>query len=410
MDAISWYALGRTVSDSTTIMEEIDDKILTHNLDGSAHGQSNEAVYNHRIAELLDHVSYSIYNVKVNPAARIYKAIVGPGFEADFSTIQAAIDWAHLYNGGIVHVKAGTYVQTGDITLYDNITFQGEDADTTILDFNGGAYQVKAIGTSGTHLHNIELRNIQIHDVDHAFDFAVKFEYADDCVIERVLIDSCMDAAEEYTGALLLSHCKRPEVVNNRIVNCDNGIEIDTCTNPRIHENYLQNITTMGLILHESPNSTIRNNFYDTQTNNAVDAYFWIYGSNNDSVIDGNFFNDIMLSCIWFADGSKVSITNNVILGTGDGADGIQCHTIDKSIISGNRIEGFFADGIMLYTDADYNTIVGNVITNNGGYGVYIVNANCNKNVVVANVLMGNSSGPISDSGTGTVYANNAVP
>jgi len=59
-DPITWYALGRTVGDTESIMEEMDAKILTHNLDPSAHGQTGEVVFEHRNATLLDHLFGSV--------------------------------------------------------------------------------------------------------------------------------------------------------------------------------------------------------------------------------------------------------------------------------------------------------------------------------------------------------------
>ena len=239
MDAISWYALGKTVLDTTTVMEEIDDKILTHNLDGSAHGQSNEAVYNHRIAELLDHVSYSIYNVKVNPAARIYKAIVGPGFEADFTTIQQAIDWAHLYGGGIVHIKAGTYVQTADIVLYSDIILQGEDDDLSILDFNHTDKEIKIVGTSGTHKKNITIRALGIIQ-SQAVDGAIYIDYADDVTIEDCKLDDNKESSATYNFNIMINHAgSRIYIRRNRILNGNMGIDLGSGKDIFIYDNYI---------------------------------------------------------------------------------------------------------------------------------------------------------------------------
>ncbi len=59
-DPITWYALGRTVVDTETILEAVDTKILTHNLDPSAHGQGDESLYNHRVLEILDHIDGAV--------------------------------------------------------------------------------------------------------------------------------------------------------------------------------------------------------------------------------------------------------------------------------------------------------------------------------------------------------------
>lgn len=54
-DPISWYLLTRTVDDLQSIMEAIDAKLLTHNQDPSAHGQTGEVVETHRAEPELDH-------------------------------------------------------------------------------------------------------------------------------------------------------------------------------------------------------------------------------------------------------------------------------------------------------------------------------------------------------------------
>jgi len=48
------------MNDPQTIAEKIATEFATHNADDSAHGQSAEAIYNHRIAEILDHLDGSI--------------------------------------------------------------------------------------------------------------------------------------------------------------------------------------------------------------------------------------------------------------------------------------------------------------------------------------------------------------
>jgi hypothetical protein len=60
MDAISWYALGRTIGDAQSISEAIDAALLNHNLDPSAHSQDSEAITNHRDAASLDHAFGSV--------------------------------------------------------------------------------------------------------------------------------------------------------------------------------------------------------------------------------------------------------------------------------------------------------------------------------------------------------------
>lgn len=53
------------MTDSQTIAAYIAAQFATHNADESAHGQSAEAIYNHRIAEILDHLDQSVTEWKI---------------------------------------------------------------------------------------------------------------------------------------------------------------------------------------------------------------------------------------------------------------------------------------------------------------------------------------------------------
>jgi parallel beta-helix repeat protein len=409
MDAISWYALGRTVNDPTTIMEEIDDKILTHNLDASAHGQSNEAVYNHRIAELLDHVSYSIYNVKVNPAARIYKAIVGPGFEADFSTIQAAVDWANLYGGGIVHIKAGTYHMTSDLHLYSNILLQGEDMDLTILDFDDLEYNVHAIGTSGSHKRNIEIRNLQIRQSSFYELGCIRLEYCDDCEINRVKITDCKTGGDPVFTSIFLNNCKRIRITENHLIDNIRGIYIEDSSQTFIEFNYFNLIEKMVLFFGTSPTTIFRHNYLDTNGDATYDSMIYMGSDCDNSVFDSNFFMNCRTSTFWTEDGSRISFTNNVFTSSGTGPCAVILNNSDRCIVANNRIYGMEDSGVILDNSCVRNIVNSNVITNCGGWGVEIREATDLDNAVIGNVVYGNASGGVLDSGTGDDVAHNVT-
>jgi len=71
MTEVTWKDLAKTVVDKTKISEEIDAKILAHNTDPSAHSQTNEALKNHIIGEILDHANGSVTRAKVSDDAFI---------------------------------------------------------------------------------------------------------------------------------------------------------------------------------------------------------------------------------------------------------------------------------------------------------------------------------------------------
>ncbi len=407
-DPITWYALGRDVLDNQTIIEEMQAEILAHNQDVSAHGQGSEAIYNHRISELLDHVSYSIYNAKINPASRVYQAIVGDGLSGDFSGLQEAIDWTNLYGGGRILIKKGTYIIPGDITLYSNIILEGEDMDLTILDFQTLEHHIIVTGTSGTHKRNIEINNLQIKDSGIYESGAINLIYCDDCEIKNCKITGTDYSDDPIARSIIGEHCKRLKIEGNQFLNNDRGIELDYCISTFIEFNYFNEIYDIVLDFNNSPNTIFRHNNLDTNGLVSSDSMMYMGSSCDNSVFDSNFFLNCRSDPFWTEVGSKVSFTNNVFTKTGAVDVALKLNDVDRCVISGNRIYGFDSSGIYLGANSDYCSITGNVVTNNGAYGVDITASTCNRNVVVGNVLFSNSSGTVHDLGTSSVVANNS--
>lgn len=60
MPAICWGALAKSATDTTTIGQEIDNKILAHDQDPSAHSETGEVLESHRTQSVLDHPDNSV--------------------------------------------------------------------------------------------------------------------------------------------------------------------------------------------------------------------------------------------------------------------------------------------------------------------------------------------------------------
>ena len=406
-DPITWYALGKEVSDPTSIDEEIDAKILLHNQDASAHGQSSESLYNHRISELLDHVAYSIYNIKTNPAARIFKAIVSQGPEGDFTTLQAAIDWCNLYGGGVIFIKAGTYTLTSDITLYSNIKIEGEDEDTAILDFATGEYQLKAIGTSGTHKKNIEIRDVTIKRSGKYDGGALALTYCDDCVIENNLFTANKNVYDESTRDIDLTHCQRITIKGNRFESGSMCFAGSSSKYIWIKDNYVTSYTGDDFNFVSCDHVYFTGNLIkDCDNDDTTDAVVYSYTAINDSVFSNNVLIDVQQDAFRFEAGARITISNNVIVGRAGGVFGIYAGDVNRIIITGNSIKSMGNSGIYL-SNADRVVISGNGITDNGGFGVEISNAACNDTLVVSNCLYNNTLGTTLDNGTGSLIDHN---
>lgn len=115
-DPITWYALGRTVDDVESIMEAIDAKILTHNLDPSAHGQSGEVVFEHRSQTLLDHLFGSVDMKHLVDNKLVY-----------FSGFESLDGWS---TGGTVSVKVWGTILTTPASV-DGEAYIGQDGVTS---------------------------------------------------------------------------------------------------------------------------------------------------------------------------------------------------------------------------------------------------------------------------------------
>ena len=60
MPVICWSPLAKSAQDATTIAEYIAGRVNIHNIDPTAHGLQDYALYNHRDAETLDHIDGSV--------------------------------------------------------------------------------------------------------------------------------------------------------------------------------------------------------------------------------------------------------------------------------------------------------------------------------------------------------------
>jgi parallel beta-helix repeat protein len=110
---------------------------------------------------------------------------------------------------------------------------------------------------------------------------------------------------------------------------------------------------------------------------------------------------------IWLYSSSSNSLRGNTCYLNDE--HGIYLVSSDDNAVSANSCTSNDLDGIRVF-DSDRNTLVGNNSRSNGwngtGYGINIENAASDNNVATSNVLF-NNDGAGSDSGTGTVKANN---
>jgi len=95
---------------------------------------------------------------------------------------------------------------------------------------------------------------------------------------------------------------------NNQIVDCENGIYIESSSSNIISKNYANDNEWYGIDIYESSNSTITNNNVGSNNYNGI----FLYSSSNNSITNnnasGNNYNGITLS----SSGNSTITNNNV--------------------------------------------------------------------------------------------------
>jgi len=400
-DPISWYALGRTVGDITTIDEEIDTKILTHNLDASAHGQSDEAVYNHRISTLLDHVNYSIYNIKMHPETRPIKAFVDSGGAAEFSDIQAAIDYVHALGGGKIFIKEGTYTPGGNIIMYSDIQLEGDDDDTTIIDFEDTGGELRAVGNINNYVRNMHISHLQIKRSDNQYEGAVYFEFVEDSSISFCQFFDNYKPASHAAFGVGLYNCVRVLIENNKFQDNYGDVIVVYGWDNIVRFNRMDGAQGDSILYSQTDKLQCLFNIIS----NVYAAGILCEDTPDDALIQGNRISGVGYACIALTDPNRVQILDNHLENSAAGDYGIYISDGSASIIANNYLEG-----VNTATGIDLESGQGFIIANNyfalWNVGVYI-SAGSDRNMVHGNHIYQDVTTKITNNGTNTLLADN---
>ena len=428
-DPISWYALGRDVNDPQTILEAVDEKILTHNLDPSAHGQSDEAIYMHRISTLLDHVNYSIYNIKIHPEFRPIKAFVDVGGAAEFTDLATAIAYVRELGGGRIFIYRGTYVLEDDLYLDSNIFLEGEDDSLVFIDCNINK-KIYCTGTSNNHKKNIEFKNITFNNFYDWSERWFNFEYTDD-----VKVTNCgFTFYEEYydnndTRTFYLYGCTNFLFEDNAVYYAEDLVYAENCLDIQVVNNFFSwlgyyavtvvnceaidvshNQATYvfgGLVEVASSSRNVNiadNNLYDIcggimaaanshdiiiENNNGPDmeiTSYAIFMTNcYDVVINGNIIQYPYSYGIYSYNGSNIRVLNNYFGYTGSTAIYFNGTSTTTILIAGNTIIG--ADTGSIITKGNEINIEDNIILASAGNACGVQCTNGQKILITGNTI-----------------------
>lgn len=128
-----WGNLQRANNDPTVIDQAIAEAVAAHNDDADSHLEAGQSLESHRAADIIDHRAQSVVNDKIRASARAYVAIVNPGAEGDFDTLNSAVEFAIESGGGTILIMPGTHYVTGTLYIPTTVNLKGLDSDTTTI-------------------------------------------------------------------------------------------------------------------------------------------------------------------------------------------------------------------------------------------------------------------------------------
>lgn len=353
------------------------------------------------------------------------------------SNIQTYINSINSAGGGTLYLQPGTYtLGSAGITMYSGVSLIGISPLNTILDFNSTSGEVIIRGansyTTGTITSitsGVAVVGSGTSWVANVTPFVSQFFIQGQWMLVAAVTDNThLTLAEGYDGptigagssyriatpmqAVSLSNLSiknstaagldiddaRFLTFNNLITQTNNvGMDSNYLTECSINElvalsNTSHGITTTngGRFRWQSVNSVV--NGGSGVVYNSVRSALFTTGVGSSNTADG--FN--ITSC------RDVSLTD--FDANANGSQGVEAVSGNNNLfLSDAGVSGNVSDGIKLTASTNTGQIIGANIVGNGGWGINIANANCNTNILVGVITASNTSGGLTDSGTGTL-------
>jgi parallel beta-helix repeat protein len=340
-----------------------------------------------------------------NKLGKAATKIVATDGSGDTNNIQSAINSLPA-GGGAVYIREGTYTVSSSITVPSNVALIGAGAATTIYLANGANTDViTANGAQNVLIANLKINGNKANQTTTSR--GIKFVNVENSKISGCWVEG------GYDGGIHLEGSRYNTITGNTAgLNSGYGIYLYNSSNNTVMGNICKSNGGYGIDLYKSSNNTVMGNTCESNIYHGIA----LFADSNNNTITGNTCESNGEYGIQVLSGSRYNtVTGNTC--ESNGGHGISISDSHSNVVTGNvalnnsqSIAGFY-DGINLYL-ADYNVITSNRCTDNQGvktqrYGVNISNAACDKNLVVANVLIGNLTGSLNDAGTGTVSASN---
>lgn len=246
------------------------------------------------------------------------KTIIVPN---DYTTIQEAIDNAS--EGDTIFVKRGVYVENPVVNKL--VSLIGEDRDSTVIDVTAGLkVQSNNVTIAGFTIYDgydgISLAtnycNISGNKITNTTHGIVVFGY------ENSISGNIFESIG-LSSAIQLNFANKNMISGNYIVSCVEGIQIwQNSNNNTIRENTITNCQDTAISFqYSNDNVIVGNNISLSGLGTSI------YGSNNNSIANNNYFNNaVQFSAqedyyLSFGNNRSVNIINENYWSDYDGTD-----------------------------------------------------------------------------------------
>lgn len=376
-----------------------------------------------------------------NLQQKTQQVIVSQTGSADFKSIHEGIEYIKN-TGGNVFIKNGDYNEKQDIIVPNNVSLIGETVGGVVISFGAADASIKMEGTEKYSTGTLSVTKGSNTLVGSGTTWSTnittshhikigKYIYEVAAVVSDTVLALKTKVFQETASGLsyFAAKFRRNVSLQNLILIAplNKGVVMD-----HVDGFFLQNVVTANTILGSGFDvQTISRGAFNFCTADGgggngltindttqVNFAFFVSTNNgnrgieiNDSDHCGFEFTTLNNNA---ATGFMATGINRIALRTpdiaGNGNHGIEfsANCNYNQIYSGS-LEDNTSDGISLTATSDNNIVNGVVATGNGGYGVDIAAATCDKNIVTSNQLGGNTTGGLNDSGTSTTAANNIL-
>ena len=363
------------------------------------------------------------------PFTEIGQGHIHPPREAFDKVIKPGQDIAGAFNAGAKSVLAlnGAHPLGGSFTVPADGYLVGQTRAGAIITL--GSNKITARGTmenltvdEGTSQPSVDIKGGTVRDVTATncvrhMEMTADFGVIDNCLLEGY------DGGNQASGdaPLVLSAGGVLTIVNTKInISAGDSATADRCCVYATTGGITIRFANCFFLQNGSGVAVSRPNFYATNfilSTIANCVFFGLTGVTDGGILrlGSSASNNAISGCAFYNVGFlsatslyliKLDSTDNTVSGCAllGGEDGIIV-AASRNVISGNTIRGVgksSGDGINLNGNFDNNVMMGNICTAWPGYGINIESEDADSNVVLGNILTGNTTGALFDAADDT--------